>query len=313
MTLAALLVPLATALVVALIPTSPLKHAFTIIGTLATFVVALFLGSSPAVETLWIPGFEVYFSLSPAGASGLLVLVASLVMIPAAVYASLTVERHMGAFVALLLLMQAGLNGVFLAKDLVLFYVFWEATLIPSVLMLGIWGGVGRRQAAIKYLMYAVTGSFFMLVAIFAIRPLSGAVSYRLDDLLAVTPALPFPTQLWLFIAFHAGVRGQAAPLAAPRLAARLSRAEPPLGKRRHGGHALQGGRLGLFRLGAAAVAQRRRRRRALPARLCRGHGALRGHYRHLANAHEAPLGVRLLVAHGHRGRRHIRAAHRGA
>ena len=202
MTLAALLIPLATALVVAFIPTSPLKHAFTIIGTLATFVVALFLGSSPAVETLWIPGFEVYFSLSPAGASGLLVLVASLVMIPAAVYASLTVERHMGAFVALLLLMQAGLNGVFLAKDLVLFYVFWEATLIPSVLMLGIWGGPGRRQAAIKYLMYAVTGSFLMLVAILAIRPLSGAVSYRLDDLLAVTPALPFPTQLWLFIAF---------------------------------------------------------------------------------------------------------------
>ena len=202
MTLAVLLVPLATALLVALIPTSPLKHAFTIIGTLATFVVALFLGSSPAVETLWIPGFEVYFSLSPAGASGLLVLVASLVMIPAAVYASLTVERHMGAFVALLLLMQAGLNGVFLAKDLVLFYVFWEVTLIPSVLMLGIWGGVGRRQAAIKYLMYAVTGSFLMLVAILAIRPLSGAVSYRLDDLLAVTPALPFPTQLWLFIAF---------------------------------------------------------------------------------------------------------------
>ena len=202
MTLAALLVPLATALVVALVPTSALKHAFTIIGTLATFVVALFLGSSPSIETLWIPGFEVYFSLSPAGASGLLVLVASLVMIPAAVYASLTVERHMGAFVALLLLMQAGLNGVFLAKDLVLFYVFWEATLIPSVLMLGIWGGVGRRQAAIKYLMYAVTGSFLMLVAILAIRPLSGAVSYRLDDLLAVTPALPFPTQLWLFIAF---------------------------------------------------------------------------------------------------------------
>ena len=56
-----------------------------------------------------------------------------------------------GAFLSLLLFMQAGLNGLFLAKDLVLFYVFWEATLIPSLLMLGIWGRNGRRQACLLY------------------------------------------------------------------------------------------------------------------------------------------------------------------
>jgi NADH-quinone oxidoreductase subunit M len=98
--------------------------------------------------------------------------------------------------------MQAGLNGLFLAKDLVIFYLFWEVTLIPSVLMLGIWGGAQRRQAALKYLIYAVAGSFVMLVAILAIKPLSGAASYRLADLLLATPSLPSSVQVWLFIGF---------------------------------------------------------------------------------------------------------------
>ncbi len=202
----ALVLPLAVALLVALAPSLRVRRGLALIGAVATFAVALFLEGTVPVELRWIPGLEVYFALSPEGASSVLVTVAALVMIPTVLYASYAVPERTGRFLALLFAMQAGLNGIFLARDLLLFYLFWEATLIPSLLMLGIWGLRERRQAALKYLMYALAGSFLMLVAILAMRPLSGAASYRFDDLLAVTPMLPFDTQLWLFIGLALGL-----------------------------------------------------------------------------------------------------------
>ena len=202
MTLAVLLIPAVAGLLLLLNREEGTQRGIALIATMATFVVALFLPADNGVNAEWLPGFGSYFDLHPAGAASVLILVAALVMIPTALYAGLKVSERRGTFLALLLLMQAGLNGVFLAKDLVVYYLFWEATLIPSVLMLGIWGGEKRRQAALKYLVYAVTGSFFMLVAILALKPLSGAVSYRLGDLLAATPNLDVTTQIWFFLAF---------------------------------------------------------------------------------------------------------------
>ncbi len=197
-----LAVPLLGALLAAFSRSQRVARGVALLSTLLTFVAALFLPNDGGVSVLWIPGFNTYFELDPAGAASVLVSVAALVMIPTVLYASNKVAGRVGPFLGLLLGMQAGLNGIFLAKDLVVFYLFWEATLIPSVLMLGVWGGPERRRAALKYLLYAVTGSFLMLVAILAIRPLSGAVSYRLDDLLLVTPNLPLGTQVWLFVGF---------------------------------------------------------------------------------------------------------------
>ena len=202
MTLTVLLIPAVAALLLLLIRDASIQRSLAIISTIATFIAALLLPGDSGVNAEWLPGFGSYFDLHPAGAASVLVLVAALVMIPTVLHAGLKVNERRGAFLALLLLMQAGLNGLFMAKDLVVYYVFWEATLIPSVLMLGIWGGAGRRQAALKYLVYAVAGSFFMLIAILAVKPLSGAASYRLGDLLAVTPELAVGTQVWLFLAF---------------------------------------------------------------------------------------------------------------
>ncbi len=202
MTLAALFLPLVTALLLSFTAQAQAKRALALAGTILTFVVALFLPGDSGVAVPWIPGFGVYFALNPAGAAAVLVPVAALVMIPTVLYAGLKVERRGGAFIALLLAMQTGLNGIFLAKDLVLFYLFWEATLIPSLFMLGIWGGGERRAAVMKYMIYAMTGSLLMLLAILAIKPLSGAASYQLADLLAVTPQLALRTQVWLFIGF---------------------------------------------------------------------------------------------------------------
>ena len=201
LTLLVLFIPLLAALIAAFAP-GQTARGVALISTMLTFVVALFLSGDNGVSVLWIPGFNTYFELNPLGAASVLVPVAALVMIPVVLYAGTKLTERPGAFLALLLAMQGSLNGLFLAKDLVIFYLFWEATLIPSVLMLGIWGGQERRQAAIKYLLYAVTGSFLMLVAILAIKPLSGAVSYRLADLLVATPDLALTTQLWLFVGF---------------------------------------------------------------------------------------------------------------
>ncbi len=200
MTLAAVLIPLIGALLLFFLSGSGRVIALT--TSVFTLLVALALPQAGPFETPWLGTFGVYFSLSAVGAGGLLVLIAAIVMLPTTLYASFVVKENTSRFLALLLAMQAGLNGVFMAQDVVLFYLFWEATLIPSVLMLGIWGLERRRQAAIKYLVYAVAGSFIMLVAILALRPLSGATSFRLVDLIPATQALPLSTQVWLFLAF---------------------------------------------------------------------------------------------------------------
>ena len=123
-------------------------------------------------------------------------------MVPVIIYASAKIKKQTGVFLTMLLIMQAGLNGIFLAKDLVLFYIFWEVTFIPSLIMLFVWGREQRRKAAYSYLVYAMTGSLLMLMSILALKPLSGAESYLFGDLLAVTPNLAFSTQNWLFLGF---------------------------------------------------------------------------------------------------------------
>jgi NADH-quinone oxidoreductase subunit M len=201
-TLAVVLVPLLTALLLAFLRGGFIVRLLALLSTIATFLRALGLPGAAGFSHVWIPGFGVNFALDPAGAAGVLVLVAALVMIPTVFYAGARVTRRQAAFLALLLGMQGFLNGMFLAKDLVLFYVFWEATLIPSVLLLGVWGLERRREAAMKYLVYAVTGSFLMLISIIAVKTLSGAASFHISDLLQATPALPLETQLWIFAGF---------------------------------------------------------------------------------------------------------------
>jgi len=179
---------------------------FGMLSTLTTFVLTWFLPGSTGVSAPWIPGFGVTFTLEPTGAGVVLTLIAALTMIPTVLVAARKVERDPGAFVALLLLMQAGLAGVFLARDLILFYVAWEVTLIPSLLLLGTFGREKRRAAVLKYLVYAIGGSFLMLISILAIKPLSGAASYRFADLMAATPQLPGATQVWLFVGLAIGM-----------------------------------------------------------------------------------------------------------
>jgi len=103
-----------------------------------------------------------------------------------------------------MLFLETGMIGVFAAVDLFLFYVFWEATLIPMYFLIGVWGGPRRIYAAVKFILYTMVGSLLMLVAILALyflhRQATGEASFNLWRLLQLE--LPLNTQRWLFLAF---------------------------------------------------------------------------------------------------------------
>ena len=189
------------ALLVITAPSQRIDKIAALLSSAITFAIALFVAQS-SLQVMWLEKLGIYFALDGGGGSSLLALTANLVMVPVIIYATTKIEKQNSLFLAMLLLMQAGLNGIFLAKDLVLFYIFWEVTFIPSLIMLFVWGREQRREAAYSYLVYAMTGSLLMLVSILAIKPLSGAESYLFSDLLAATPHLSLPIQNWLFLGF---------------------------------------------------------------------------------------------------------------
>src|SRR3546814_6803018 len=102
---------------------------------------------------------------------------------------------------ALILFMQAGLTGVFVALDAFLFYVAWEAALIPIYFISALWGGENRVRATFKFLIYTITGSFFMLVGIiYLYLQTPGAHSFDLAAFYAFE--LNYPKQVWIFMSF---------------------------------------------------------------------------------------------------------------
>ncbi|HEY63763.1 MAG TPA: NADH-quinone oxidoreductase subunit M [Caldilineae bacterium] len=102
-------------------------------------------------------------------------------------------------YLFLMLVLETGMLGVFVALDLVLFFLFWEATLIPMYFIIGVWGGPRRVYAAVKFFLYTMAGSALMLVAILALRHYSG--TFDLVEILAGTSLDP-GVQRWLFLAF---------------------------------------------------------------------------------------------------------------
>jgi len=137
-------------------------------------------------DAAWIPRFGIRFTLALDGISLLLVLLTALLQ-TIAVLIAWPEQRRVPLFMALLLLLESGLMGVFLAVDLVLFYIFWEVMLLPMVFLIGIWGEAGRRRAAIRFFLYTLAGSLAMLVAMLVLYLLhgeqSGVYSFALADL----------------------------------------------------------------------------------------------------------------------------------
>src|SRR6267378_4473146 len=132
----------------------------------------------------WIPRFGIDYYIGVDGIS-LLLLVLTGFLTPLALLASWeSVHRNTRAFCAFVLLLESAMMGVFVSLDLFLFYVFWDAMLIPMYFLIGIWGYDHRVYAAVKFILYTMAGSVLMLLAILSLAYLhkeAGGGSYSFD------------------------------------------------------------------------------------------------------------------------------------
>jgi NADH-quinone oxidoreductase subunit M len=147
----------------------------------------------------WIPAWGVSYHVGVDGLSLWLVILTTF-LTPLCLLGSWRgIESRVREFVVFMLLLEAGMIGVFVALDLFLFYVFWEAMLIPMYFLIGIWGHERRIYAAIKFFLYTFAGSVLMLVAFLVLYREAGLRSFDIPALVAapVDPAL----QTWLFLA----------------------------------------------------------------------------------------------------------------
>jgi NADH-quinone oxidoreductase subunit M len=118
-----------------------------------------------AFNVPWIPSFDIYYLMGIDGISFTLVVLTSFLSM-LAMGASWPINKHVKAYCILYLLLETGMLGVFMALDFFLFYVFWEVMLLPMYFLIGVWGGPRREYAAIKFFLYTLLGSVFMLIAI---------------------------------------------------------------------------------------------------------------------------------------------------
>ena len=117
-------------------------------------------------RTSWIPAFNVYYHLGVDGISMPLILLTTFITVLVVVAGWEVIQNKVSQYMAAFLIMEGMMNGVFAALDGVLFYVFWEAMLIPMFLVIGIWGGPRRVYATLKFFLYTFFGSVFLLVAL---------------------------------------------------------------------------------------------------------------------------------------------------
>ncbi len=146
----------------------------------------------------WLAGGKISYSLGCDGVSLLLVLLTTFFGPLVAWSTWRAIDERVREAMAFLLLLQTAMLGTFLARDMLLFYVFWEAMLIPMALLIGIWGGERRIYAAVKFFIYTMVGSVFMLVTILYCYHLAGSMALADFQQLALGPR----EQLWLFLAF---------------------------------------------------------------------------------------------------------------
>jgi NADH-quinone oxidoreductase subunit M len=213
-----LLIPLATALVLAALPASnPRAHRLVaFVGSLAAFALSMLVwaGYNPAnpafqfvTDVPWISSIDVGFRFGIDGMSLLLVALTTLIM-PIAIASSWEpIRDREKLYYIMLMLLEFGVIGVFTALDTFLFYVFWEVVLIPMYFLIGIWGGKDRIYASMKFFIYTMAGSLLMLVAIiwlgfYAETHGAGGFTADLRKLMTIAPTVGLDAQQWLFLAF---------------------------------------------------------------------------------------------------------------
>jgi NADH-quinone oxidoreductase subunit M len=208
---ATIFIPLLGAVLIALLPRESLgliRRAAAAFSAIALLVsLAIWAGYDPlapgmqyAERFLWIPAVNIHYFVGVDGLSLPLVVLTTLLTF-LAVLASWRIELRVKEYFALLLTLETGVLGVFTALDLFLFFLFWEVELIPMYLLIGIWGGPRREYAAIKFVIYTLTGSALMLVGILALyfnSPLPH--TFDMVELGSLTWAPVFQVVVFLFL-----------------------------------------------------------------------------------------------------------------
>ena len=147
----------------------------------------------------WVPSLGIMYALGIDGISALFVFLTALLGSICVLASWVAIDRKVKAFMISLLIMQTLMLGVFCALDLFLFYVFWEAMLIPMYLIIGIWGGEGKVYAAFKFFLYTLAGSLLFLIGVIVLY-FHGGETFSILGLSGHD--LPFAVQSWLFFAF---------------------------------------------------------------------------------------------------------------
>ena len=184
-----------------------------LITTLATFGVSLLVlrdfqtgltGYQMVDRAWWVRSFGLQYLVGIDGISLWLVLLTTF-LFPISVLASWKIETNVARYMVAILVLESAVLGSFVALDLLLFFLFFEAILVPMYLIIGGWGSGNRVYAAIKFFLFTMAGSAFLLVAILFLYSRSGQLgppSFELGRLTQVAAALPVQTARWLFLAF---------------------------------------------------------------------------------------------------------------
>jgi len=146
----------------------------------------------------WIPSFNINYHLGVDGIAVPLILLTSFTTFIVVLAAWEVIQKRVAQYMAALLIMSGLMIGVFCALDAILYYVFWEAMLIPMFLVIGIWGGENRVYATIKFFLFTLLGSLLMLVAFIYLYHQSN--SFELVDYYQLP--LPLNVQILIFLAF---------------------------------------------------------------------------------------------------------------
>ena len=187
---------------------APLARVIALIGAILGFLVTipLYVGFDKMTSTMqfvelhdWITHFNIHYHLGVDGISVLFVLLNSFFTPLVVIAGWKVIEKRVAQYLAAFLIMSGLVNGVFASLDAVLFYVFWEAMLIPMFIIIGIWGGPNRVYAAVKFFLYTFFGSVLMLIALLYLYIQSGG-SFAILDYHQM--AIPMTAQILVFIAF---------------------------------------------------------------------------------------------------------------
>lgn len=202
--------PLAGAFIILFLRNDALIRWAALITTLVTFVVSLpvYMNFDKTTYMMqfveryeWIPALNITYSVGVDGISILFVILAALLSILCVLVSWKAIQKKVKEFFIALLITETAMVGIFVAMDLFLFYLFWEIILIPMFLLIGIWGGANRVYASIKFVLFTLAGSVFMLVGMVVLYYAGG----KTFDILALSKVnYPAALQIWLFLAFFA-------------------------------------------------------------------------------------------------------------